>query len=191
LVPRSFRTSRFNASSRSELRSRLLAGRLASLPRPAPPPRFWPGGFRGSKSARRKESEIMRTELDRLCEKHRVKVTSIETEAPAEGDWSPQSMPGAMHWKVQLRAFGRQLTTEFHQGPAICREPTAADVLHCLCSDSVSVDNAQSFEDWANELGYDSDSRRAEKLFRACEKAAVRLHRFLGDHYGAFIRAEH
>jgi hypothetical protein len=37
------------------------------------------------------------------------------------------------------------------------------------------------FEEWAADLGYDPDSRKAEKLFKTCEKQAGRLRSFLGD----------
>ncbi len=60
-------------------------------------------------------------------------------------------------------------------------EPKAAEVLSCLASDAAGFDNAQSFEDWADEYGYDADSRKAEKIYKAVEKAAHRLRAFLGD----------
>ena len=85
------------------------------------------------------------------------------------------------HFKVTLKAAGRQMTLYFSQGYGISGEPTAADVLNCLASDSASVENARSFEDWASDLGYDPDSRKAKKIFKACEKEAERLKKFLGN----------
>lgn len=63
-----------------------------------------------------------------------------------------------------------------HQGA----EPDRAGVLDCLASDSASIEQS-SFEDWAADMGYDADSRKAEKTYKACEHAAARLKRFLGD----------
>jgi hypothetical protein len=60
-------------------------------------------------------------------------------------------------------------------------EPTADEVLDCLASDAAGIENAQSFEDWCSEYGYDTDSRKAEKTFKACEHSARRLKAFLGD----------
>lgn len=85
------------------------------------------------------------------------------------------------HFKVILRHNRRQMTIPFSQGYGISGEPTAADVLNCLASDSASVENARSFEDWASDLGYDPDSRKAEKIFKACETQAEKLKKFLGD----------
>jgi hypothetical protein len=94
----------------------------------------------------------------------------------ADDEW----MRSATHWRVTFRRGRHQLTTYFSQGSAITGEPTAADVLDCLASDASSIDNARGFEEWASELGYDADSRKAEKTFKACERSAEKLHNFLG-----------
>ena len=85
------------------------------------------------------------------------------------------------HYRVVLRRGRKQLTVYFSMGVAISREPSAEDVLDCLASDASSVDNAASFEDWAGELGYDTDSRKAERIYKVCERQAMRLRNFLGD----------
>jgi hypothetical protein len=85
------------------------------------------------------------------------------------------------NYKVTLRRKGRKLTIFFSMGPALCREPSAEDVLDCLASDSSSVENAQSFEDWASDLGYDTDSRKAERTYNICCTQAGKLKRFLGE----------
>jgi len=87
------------------------------------------------------------------------------------------------HFKVTLRGAGRQMTLYFSQGYGISGEPTAADVLNCLASDSSSIENnlLTGFEGWASDLGYDPDSRKAEKIFKVCEKQAERLKKFLGE----------
>ena len=75
----------------------------------------------------------------------------------------------------------RKLTVYFSKGYGHHgAEPTAAEVLSCLASDSSSVDNS-GFEDWCSELGYETDSRKAKKTFEACEHAAKRLLNFLGS----------
>lgn len=91
---------------------------------------------------------------------------------------------GSSHWKCVLvsKADGRRrLTVYFSQGPAISREPSVEDLLDCLASDAATWENAQDFEDWARDLGYDPDSRKAERIYRAVEKQAKGLKRLLGD----------
>ncbi len=61
--------------------------------------------------------------------------------------------------------------------------PTASDVLDCLASDASTMDNARSFEEWAGDLGYDEDSRTAERTFKVCEKQAEDLRALLRDAY--------
>jgi hypothetical protein len=87
------------------------------------------------------------------------------------------------HWLVLFRnKAGRSLTTHFSMGVGLGgKEPTAEDVLDCLASDSSSIENAFDFEEWASNFGYDTDSREAERTYRACERQAGKLKRFLGD----------
>jgi hypothetical protein len=89
------------------------------------------------------------------------------------------------HYKVTLRGTfngkRHQLTTYFSMGLGLSHEPEADDVLDCLASDSASIDNARNFEDWASELGYDTNSRKAERTYRICQRQAERLEKFCGS----------
>lgn len=58
--------------------------------------------------------------------------------------------------------------------------PGVADVLHCLLMDAEVID-AGSFEEWASNYGYDTDSRKAESIYRACLDTALKLRAMLGD----------
>lgn len=59
-------------------------------------------------------------------------------------------------------------------------QPELADVLHSLASDSDVLD-CGSFEEWAGNLGYDTDSRKAEAIYRACLEIALKLRNALGE----------
>lgn len=86
------------------------------------------------------------------------------------------------HWKVTLQSGRRRMTLFYSKGHGHNgAEPTAEEVLDCLASDSSSVENANGFEDWCSEFGYDTDSRSAEETHRACERHAAKLKRLLGD----------
>lgn len=87
----------------------------------------------------------------------------------------------ANHYKVMLKMNGKQLTTYFSQGYGITGEPKPEDVLNAFASESLGVENARSFEEWAREYGYDEDSRKAERIFKVCEKQVDKLKNFLGD----------
>ena len=58
--------------------------------------------------------------------------------------------------------------------------PKLADVLHSLASDADVID-CGTFEEWAGDLGYDTDSRKAEGIYRACLKIALKLRNALGE----------
>ena len=94
-------------------------------------------------------------------------------ENPNGPDWTD-----ATHYKVVLRCEGRQLTTYFSMGYAHTNEPSAADVLDCLASDSSAM--GESFEDWCRDLGESPDSRKAERTYNICRKQAEGLKRLLG-----------
>lgn len=86
------------------------------------------------------------------------------------------------HWRVVLRRGRHQLTVYFSKGYGHNgAEPTVEEVLDCLASDAASVDNARSFEEWAGDFGFDIDSRKAERIYRACGRQATRLRNFLGE----------
>lgn len=61
--------------------------------------------------------------------------------------------------------------------------PHAADILHSIVLDVSSAQ--ESFEDWAIECGYDTDSRKAEEIYRACVKESRDAHRVFGS---AFLK---
>jgi len=58
--------------------------------------------------------------------------------------------------------------------------PTAADVLYGLAMDA-SVIDCRSFDEWASDCGYGTDSRKAEEAYRACLATALQLRQGLGD----------
>lgn len=91
-------------------------------------------------------------------------------------------------WKVTLTRKGKTLATPYRMGTGHGGEaPTRETVLDSLCSDASSVVNALDFEDWASDFGYDSDSRKAEKVYRECVKQTEKLRKFLGDDFDAYV----
>lgn len=116
--------------------------------------------------------------LEIFCKRHKIKCSSqrVAENPNMEPTWS------ANHYKCTLRAWGRQMTVPFSMGLGHTREPNALDVLYCLVSDASSLHNARDFEDWASEFGYDTDSRKAEKLYKTIKLQAKKLNKFLGEH---------
>ncbi len=94
------------------------------------------------------------------------------------------------HWSVLFLRTGtdKKMIVMFSQGSAHTEPPTAVDVLDCLASDAAGWENAPSFDVWAGEYGYDTDSRKAERTFNAVKKQSQKLDAFLSqDQYETLL----
>jgi hypothetical protein len=86
-----------------------------------------------------------------------------------------------VRWECEYGRPAKQFTNT--RSPAVGSatiEPKALDVIHSLVSDSDVID-AGGFESWAGDLGYDTDSRKAESIYRACLEHALKLRAAIGD----------
>jgi hypothetical protein len=100
----------------------------------------------------------------------------------------PEDFKNSDSWKCTLKYKGHRLTVPFFQGYGHNgEEPTAAGVLHCLISDTSCGE--QSFEELCSEFGYDTDSRKHHKTWKACVSIAKKLHKFLGEDFDVFEEA--
>lgn len=96
-------------------------------------------------------------------------------------------------WKVWLRRYGVRTSflTTFTMGAAHKGTPNLLDVLDCLRSDCASIEDTPAFEEWAASLGYDTDSRKAEAVWRTCLEQSALLRGWMGrEMYDVFIQCE-
>ena len=104
--------------------------------------------------------------------------------APSQEDCNP-NMPDwqdADHWRCRFKRDGHSMTVHYSQGYGHeTRAPEGNDVLDCIASDACTVENALTFEDFCDELGYDTNSRRAERTHKFCLATRKRLLQFLGQ----------
>lgn len=95
-----------------------------------------------------------------------------------------------LHFKTAISWNNRATVDEFNRvksavetgnktGFKRLREPALIDVLYCLVTDS-DVLESSGFEDWADSLGYDTDSRKAEKIYRDCLEIGLKLKAIIG-----------
>ncbi len=73
---------------------------------------------------------------------------------------------------VDVRAARRQYT----EGTP----PTVQQVMESLWCDAQSVESVSGFEDWARDLGMDTDSRRAERIYNSTLEQTKKLRKLLG-----------
>lgn len=107
---------------------------------------------------------------------HKITMTAERTDSNPHMDNSREMD----HWRVTLRRGSKRMSLVFSKGFGHNgAKPTAAEVLDCLASDASSVDG-NNFEDWARELGYDEDSRKAQRTYNTIERQLRSLGRLLG-----------
>lgn len=119
-------------------------------------------------------------------------ITASVVPADATAD-DAREWPNANHWRVRLYRprTKASMTVRYHTGLGISQMQTAADVLESLAADAAGFEQCGgSFEQWASEYGYDADSRKAEKVYRAVEKQTITLRRWAGEEYGALLYGE-
>lgn len=127
----------------------------------------------------------MATTLSKLANK--VRCSSVYG-ARKPHDKQDEWQQNANGYTVTLRYKGRQMTTDFWMGSAITTEPDAASVLSCLLSDASA--GSETFEDWCANLGYDTDSRKAERIYKQCLEQTAKLKKLLGEDFEGFLYAE-
>jgi hypothetical protein len=124
-----------------------------------------------------------------FCNRHGI--TADSEYADPTPDQDEQWSRDASHWRVTLKRGRKRMTTPYSMGSAHTGEPKAADVLWCLVQDAHSYDNASSFEEWCGDYGYDTDSRKAERIYTAVKRSAAKVKQFLGpDLYEQSARIE-
>lgn len=98
-------------------------------------------------------------------------------ERPDKDEWSAE----ATHWVVWIQVGKRRFKTYYSQGSAYTGEPKPEDVLECLVSDAQAAGPETSFENFCDDFGYDTDSRKAERVYKACQRTGKHLKRLLGE----------
>jgi hypothetical protein len=101
-------------------------------------------------------------------------VTMTAKPIDARTDRLMDDMPaGSTHYRLTFKRGSKRFSTLWSQGPAITSRPDLIEVLQALFMDASAAN--ENFEDWANGLGYSSDSRKAERIYKACHKLDAKL----------------
>lgn len=85
-----------------------------------------------------------------------------------------------------LKPHSKLSVSDIEDSEIIPTAPTLRDVLENLQCDARSADRT-TFEDFCGEFGYDTDSRKAEQIFRACQDTCAKLSAFFGADFDAFM----
>ena len=87
------------------------------------------------------------------------------------------------HNKVTIKNLDNGKRTSFDfwgsvVNPRVESEYDLLNAFYCFVSDGLST--VDGFENFCSEFGYDTDSRRAEKIFKACKRSEEKLFRVTG-----------
>ena len=126
-----------------------------------------------------------------FVQEHGMSMTATRVDNNPNMDDMPA---GSTHWKCVLHFDNRQMTVPYSMGSAHSNDPEIEDVLECLASDASTLEyclnREPSFEEWAYDLGYDTDSRKAERTYKAIKQQAKELRRLLENEYDALLYAD-
>lgn len=88
------------------------------------------------------------------------------------------------HYAYTLRltngGLGTWMTLPWKQGVGITRDPEVVTVFDVMIRDAWGYENADGFEDWAMEYGYNVDSREAERIYGTVKELANDFLDFIG-----------
>lgn len=125
-----------------------------------------------------------------------IRKAGIDTETvPASSNPLMPDSWMTRHFLVTFKLEERRLSVPFSGGDLAFAnrpygQPSAVEVLECLCSDAYSAD--ESFEDWCADFGEDTDSRRAYATRQAVQKQTNDLREFLGEaNFAALLDTEY
>ena len=98
----------------------------------------------------------------------------------------------AHHYQVTLRYDGREMQLDYFMGKAHTKPPTTFDVVACIIDDAIGFEDSTplSFEEWCDDIGYDTDSRKAERIYNACMKQTAKLQVLLGENFHKILLME-
>lgn len=114
--------------------------------------------------------------IDKFILAHGLSMTAAPTDRNQHMDNMDDS-DKMDHWRCRMRCGRRSYTVTFSMGHGHAgRQPELAEVIDFLADDAVSAE-----EEWAHNLGFDSDSPRAASTYRAILRTSRRLARLLGE----------
>ncbi len=121
------------------------------------------------------------TTMQEFVSKHHIEIHVVQM-ADGVKDGGQMRRFCVTLFQGQMAVNRKKLRVPFFQDMAWTTMPTAAEVLTGLALDASGAD--LSFEEWCSEFGLNSDSRKAERIFKAVRQHTTKLRGFLSaDQY--------
>ena len=95
-------------------------------------------------------------------------------ENPNMPDWRD-----ADHYRLTFKRGRKRMTVYYSMGYGHNgRHPETGDVLETLWLDADCLN--YTFEEWSDNIGWDPDSRKGERTYKACRNLSEKLRQFIG-----------
>ena len=92
-----------------------------------------------------------------------------------EDDYKDEWKKTANKYKARITYNKKSMTIIYYTGSGWKKDPVLEDILGSILQDTTYLD--YGFEDFANAMGYDPDSRKAEKIYKEVQKQAKKINR--------------
>jgi hypothetical protein len=107
-----------------------------------------------------------------------IKLSLTRADHTAE-DYKDEWKKTANKYKVRISYNKKSMTLTFYTGRGWKRDLNLEDILGIILLEASYY--GYSFEDFAREIGYDPDSRKAEKIYKKIQKQTEKLNRIFTE----------
>ena len=106
---------------------------------------------------------------------------SMEVEQGWDGDFQPD---WKHHWAqtITLKVGDNVEVFPYFKGAGLPQETSLVDFIECTASDWSCANDSETFEDFCDNFGYDSDSIKALKTFEQLKEQADRFQKLVGGY---------
>src|SRR5690554_1698845 len=90
-------------------------------------------------------------------------------------------LPSSNHSRILIKRANNAMTAFYTISSAHTGTHNDVDVFHSILSDTDEIHYGYTFEEWADILGFDTDRRKAERMFKACQDELLHLKALFSD----------
>lgn len=113
-----------------------------------------------------------------FADKYKISLSHQERGSRNDGLMQDHNM---RHYYCKLHYQGVEYPFWYSMGKGNTSTPNRDECLQSLAMDARGANDAGSFEEWARDLGYDEDSRKAERIYQTCKEIHSELSLLFGE----------
>ena len=118
------------------------------------------------------------TTIDEFIKKNNLRMEVRKTFSNPSMDAGKYEMN---HYEIKIIKNNNSFVTHYSMGLGLKYTPKITGVIDCLAMEASGVENEGTFENWCDSFGYDTDSRKAERIWETIKIEAKQLKTLLGQ----------